>query len=95
MPKGPKVSNEEDDEREPATPKAPVSIGLPFWMWRVLFVVGAAILIADVFTRSRPDLRPAWLGGAVTVVELIMAGILLLSVFLSRAPLAPGTPNSN
>jgi hypothetical protein len=61
---------------------SPAGSGLP-WVWRIAFAAAGTLIIAEVFTRSRPDLRPAWLGICAATVELIVA-LWFLLIAISR-----------
>ena len=79
----------------PAPAKPPVVINVPIWVWRALFVLAAVILLADAFTRNRPELRPAGFGFMAGGVQIVVALFLLL---ISRSPMqtqSPTNQNSN
>jgi hypothetical protein len=65
------------------TPTAPAAVRvIPFWVMRTIFVLSAAILFADAYTRNRPALRPDWLGTICVAFEVLLASIFAVLAFV-------------
>jgi hypothetical protein len=70
----------------PPPAKPPVVINVPIWAWRALFVLAAVVLLADAFTRNRPEWRPVGFSYMSGLVQIVVALFLLL---ISRSPMQP------
>jgi hypothetical protein len=83
----PREVMEIDPNKPPKIKVAPIRIALPWWAWRVILGTVGIVIVADVFTRNRPDLRPAFLGVVATMVETLLAfWCLILSVSKVQVP---------
>jgi hypothetical protein len=77
-------------------PTAPVALRvIPFWVMRIIFVLSAAILFADAYTRGRPELRPDWLGTICVGFEVLLASIFAMLAFVKYLPPAAGPTKPN